>query len=57
MEYVDPEELGNVVTFCFSYFLSFPLPLIIFFKGTTYPVIICLEAFFFLSFHLLFALI
>ena len=55
MEYVDPEELGNVVTFFLIF--SFPLPLIIFFKGTTYPVIICLEAFFFLSFPLLFALI
>ena len=49
MEYVDPKELGDVVTFCFSYFFTSSLPLLLLFfflKGAIYPVIICLEAFF-----------
>lgn len=30
MEYVDPKELDDVVTFCFSYFFTSSLPLIMF---------------------------
>lgn len=49
MEYVDPKELGDVVTFCFSYFFTSSLPLIMFlffffFEGGDLPLIICLEA-------------
>lgn len=66
MEYVDPKELDDVVTFCFSYFFTSSLPLIMFrifffFEGGDLPrdnLFGGLWFFFFpLSFPLLFALI
>ena len=63
MEYVDPKELGDVVTFCFSYFFTSSLPLIMFlfffWRGRSTPDNLFGGVCFFfpLSFPLLFALI